>query len=400
MIRMYYQTDSNYVEDCLGVFVYDKTNSQLIQPQPYLIKKSSLTEHPFFEFQNSSNATDYRFIIHNVCTSSTAFNVYFDDVQIGPKTSSKNSTITDWVSYTPTGTWVTNTSYVGKYRVNGDSIDIDITVMTSGVPDVGALVINLPVGLTIDVSKFSDTSLSNYNLLGSTSLFDAGATGSYTSSVLGIQSTTSVIPTYDRGDMGLSNINYNLPFNFGAGDRVRIRAFGIPIVGRSSGTQIADIYTGRKVAFSAPMGSGNHTSSGSSQTVTSWGTTAIDDVSGWDSGTGTYTFKASGTYRIDVLGAFNANATGYRYWNIRVNNTTNYSVGYSSGSTNLITSGSLTLNFNAGDTLVLQAFQNSGGNLAYSTEGRLSISRLDSPNQILASEKVVDIFESNSGVLS
>jgi hypothetical protein len=69
--------------------------------------------------------------------------------------------LTDWIPYTPTGTWTTNTVYVGRWRRVGDSAEIQINVNISGNPDNTQLIINLPSGLVIDTSKQSSDALNS-----------------------------------------------------------------------------------------------------------------------------------------------------------------------------------------------------------------------------------------------
>lgn len=71
-----------------------------------------------------------------------------------------NSTSTSgsWVSYTPTGTWNTNTTYGGVYRAIGDQLQCKVTLGFSGAPNAINLFFSqseaLPSGYTIDTTKF------------------------------------------------------------------------------------------------------------------------------------------------------------------------------------------------------------------------------------------------------
>jgi hypothetical protein len=61
----------------------------------------------------------------------------------------------EWKAYTPTGTWTTNVTYTGYYRVVGDTLEQMVTVTMSGVPGPAVpLQINLALGSSINASKF------------------------------------------------------------------------------------------------------------------------------------------------------------------------------------------------------------------------------------------------------
>lgn len=74
-----------------------------------------------------------------------------------------------------------------------------------------------------------------------------------------------------------------------------------------------------------------------------------------------------GLYRVSAVISYAANATGYRVLNFRVNNTTDYNVTVldTNATASLATtmSGSRSMVLAAGDYVVVQAYQNSGGAL-------------------------------------
>lgn len=81
--------------------------------------------------------------------------------------------ITDWVSFTPTGGYTTNTTYTGWWRRDGDTIYVQVTMSFAGAPNNVDPNINLPTGATIDTSKMTATG-ANLNL-GSVSYYDDSA---------------------------------------------------------------------------------------------------------------------------------------------------------------------------------------------------------------------------------
>ena len=65
--------------------------------------------------------------------------------------------MTDWVSWTPTGSWNTNVTYTGRWRRVGDSAEYYVKVVTSGAPNSTGLTINLPSGHVIDTTRFASS---------------------------------------------------------------------------------------------------------------------------------------------------------------------------------------------------------------------------------------------------
>lgn len=53
-------------------------------------------------------------------------------------------TKTDWVSFTPTGSWTANTTYTGRWRRDGDNFIAQIWIVLTGAPTATNLNIDLP----------------------------------------------------------------------------------------------------------------------------------------------------------------------------------------------------------------------------------------------------------------
>jgi hypothetical protein len=108
----------------------------------------------------------------------TAIN--FASVSVGPKSTPQGAVVGDWVSFTPTGSWSTNTTYTGRYRRVGDSIDIRYFIALSGTPTAASLSVNMPTGFTIDSTKYPGN---NRNTVGRVLYYDNG--GASTGQLLG-----------------------------------------------------------------------------------------------------------------------------------------------------------------------------------------------------------------------
>lgn len=138
---------------------------------------------------------------------------------------------TAWASYTPTGTWSTNTTYTGKWRRQGDSIQVQVLVTLSGAPDATALAFDIPSGYTIDTGKIVSTSGDSFTW-GNGQILDSGTSG-YTMSTIGYSDTntmtvrcSSVAGTYDQ-TVFVTNL---VPFTFASGDEIGA-FFEVPISG-------------------------------------------------------------------------------------------------------------------------------------------------------------------------
>jgi len=77
----------NTVNSDLIVYLYDVTNSVLIEPSTLVIDGAVISSKLKFRssFQTSSNSTSYRLILHVATTSASAYTVKIDDVVVGPQ---------------------------------------------------------------------------------------------------------------------------------------------------------------------------------------------------------------------------------------------------------------------------------------------------------------------------
>ncbi len=62
-----------------------------------------------------------------------------------------SGSVTNWTTFTPTGSWNTNVAYTGYKRVVGDCAEIMFRVITSGTPNSVQLAFDPPAGMTPDV---------------------------------------------------------------------------------------------------------------------------------------------------------------------------------------------------------------------------------------------------------
>lgn len=135
------------------------------------------------------------------------------------------------------------------------------------------------------------------------------------------------------------------------------------------------------VAMRARKNSGSQTTSASFQTVTSWDEVSFDTHSAFNETTGVFTAPIAGFYDVRCTLSYDPNATGNR--GLQIVHEGSASIvgaavpGIASDSTGATASG--LVKCVAGDEITIQAFQNSGGSLAYVTSleyNTLSINRV------------------------
>jgi hypothetical protein len=114
-------TDSDVI-----VYIYDVDNNALIEPAGRLLEPAITGQTYRYRgtFQPSATGLNYRLIFHIATTSASAYTLAFDNIDVGPQVVSNGAVITDWQSFTPTGGFTTNTTYTGRFRRVGDSVEL------------------------------------------------------------------------------------------------------------------------------------------------------------------------------------------------------------------------------------------------------------------------------------
>jgi hypothetical protein len=223
-----------YTDDAVRVWIYDTTNNALIACTPYLLKNHSLAAEKFgFEFQTASNSTTYRLIFHVAATDTNAYTLKFDHIVVGPQAKLYGSPVTDWVSFTPTGSWTTNTTYTGRWRRVGDDLEAQYYVTLAGAPTAAALTLNLPSGLSMDTNKMADLGNQRSDW-GKARATNGGSTWHAIHPIY--NSATSVLLRHDvsaGGTFDDSSVANNSPYTFASGGSVFLQ-LKVPILGWSS----------------------------------------------------------------------------------------------------------------------------------------------------------------------
>jgi hypothetical protein len=381
-----------YADDDLQFWIYDVTNSALIQPAPFKLKNSGIVERFAFEFQTSSSSTSYRLIGHVATSTATAYTIRFDNWNCGPQAKLYGSAITDWVTtWTPTGTLTTNVTYTGKWRRVGDSIEIEGTIAFGGLNSQGVANIVLPNGLQIDTTKLTALATARA-VLGKARIYDSSTDQGYDATAV-LDSASGGI-RFSRGDTTAGSIcdtSANRPITFAINDTISFHAFA-PIVGWSSSQVMSSDADTRVVAASAP-----YTSAGGGTVPASFTNVPFTNVStthgNWANDQ--FTVLVPGWYSVDaqVEGTKTSFAAGdYIQVSIDLDST---ALAYDmhkalATATSLHPHVSHTFYANAGQIIKIKAKTNAA-TVVYAVSdvgNRFSISRIAGPAQIAASETV------------
>lgn len=295
-----------YATGDLTVYILplDGTNTTLIQPAGFQIQSitSGNKATHCATFQTTSDATSYRLIYHVATTSASAYSLRIDNVKVSPQVVAQGTPVTDWTSFTPTGSWTGAVSYAGRWRRVGDSMELDVTVTASGSPTGGSLTVNLPSGYSIDTTKITSSTADGY-YFGIARIVDSGSTG-YLASVLYESATALRLRSLDDGAVALqdsSRISPTVPMTWAASDTLQF-VVSLPISGWSSQTVTSDSADTRVCAARVyKTAQESFASSSTRQQLTMSG--VIRDTHGaW--GSNQYRVAVAGDYVIDVQAIF------------------------------------------------------------------------------------------------
>ena len=365
------------------VWVYDKDDTNLIQPAPYTLDGSGTF---YGVFQTHATSDDYRLILHISGTNASAWTLNIDNVQVGPQDKARSNAL--WPQY-----------------VHGT----DITLTTSGL-----------TGVTFDrgVVIPYQTSGGTWRMKGNIALDHDGSTDHN----LVFPSTTTMKTGYNQAcsSVGSSNkqkraqavsgTNY-ISLSFDSAVTFSSVSFDVeldskptwatketPLISADADTRVVAM----EARDDAPATAG---------AITSWTNLEFNDPSindthsSYNSTTGSYTIPVSGWYsvtgnvRIDDVGTASAGeyvAMAIAVDTSKVRERYVYSGG---GESSLYANITAVLKLDAGQVVNWQVRSNLGS-ASFSTalnQNFKSIHRLSGPSQIAASEVVAARYTSNTG---
>ena len=166
--------------------------------------------------------------------------IYIDDVSIGFGDRVRGPNVSGWESFTPTGSWVTNTTYTGMRKRNTDTTDYQIKISVSGAPTSAALTLTLPDA--IETSKLPSAVDSTASVLpgSAVGIRDTG-TNSYSGQVVFRDASTVAVHWLDDAASGVvvgGAVTQASPFTFAAGDQIFV-SFSVPTANQSASAYLS-----------------------------------------------------------------------------------------------------------------------------------------------------------------
>lgn len=388
-----YSGGSATTDSDLEVYVYDVDAAQIIQPAGFKLDGGVAGNIYDFNatFQSSLTSSNYRLLIHHATTSAVAFTLKLEIAKIGVQNKSQGPPVTDWTSYTPTGLLTSNTTYSGKWRRVGDSMEVQARMAFSGAANAAAATLDIPSGFTIDTSKIN-TATSDIGNFGIAYGYDSGL--GHAAGIMYVDSNT----VSAMGDDGVGGWSNTLPFTVGAGDYYEFN-FTVPIVGWGSTVTMSDNADTRVVAMRAGAASGNTTTS---QATLVFANKLVDTHGAYNNSTGVYTCPVSGIYEVKATLASSNNISSSQYMAIIIiKNGSNIKQNYLFGSgvsQNHYNNVHDLVSCNAGDLLRIDSVASvSMVNNNSNVTDTFSVQRISGPSQIAASESVSARYKTAAG---
>ena len=216
---------ANYVAGDMVVYIYDVTNSTLITPTATSLPKAKRAIS--IAFDQSGTGASYRLIFHVATTNASAYDIFVDDVLVGPDFPGQGAVVGEWQSYTPTWSNVTiggsSTAY-GTWRRVGSNMEIRAGFILGGSDDVtGVIELSIPAGYTIDTSKLN-TSI-QYNSVGVVE----GLDGAIFSGGIAVWAPALTGIRFLAGGAGGNYWNATAPTNWSAGNSSLSTWITVPI---------------------------------------------------------------------------------------------------------------------------------------------------------------------------
>lgn len=401
----YLINSGTYADNDLVLYVYDITNSQMIQTVGFEVKNvvSGLPATKLFSFQTNTNSTSYRLIMHVASTSTAAYSIKMDNVFVGPQTNLTGSISTDPVQYTPNVTGLNNLSNEPCFwHREGKFMVCSGTIVGDGIPQ--SFSISLPPGHAID---YSVTGLDARNKVGEMTYVSGNGSSVFPTPGEGpwpmyYDSGDTTVPTRVFASRDLSGSSF-FPIQGNSIFAPSTRAsfiFKVPIKGWSSESAVIGGGEGRVVAASYKLTGGQTVTGTNTLDILNFSTLEKDTHGAVTTGSAwKFTAPVSGIYNINVsieLISSNYSNSGklraYVYKNGSPAAMISSYTTINAFSMSPIFSGATEIELKAGDYIDVRGFESSSGDSASvivdTVRNRVAISRISGPESIMAAEKI------------
>lgn len=388
-----------------AVYIYDQTAGAWLQPAGFLgMNQNSGVGIVSGTFQSSVvPGQQYRIAVIALRNTTSTSALQIDNIYVGSQTAPIGPVVTDWVSYTPTGTWVSGATYIGKYRRVGDSIQCSVKIAITGPVTATDLQISIPSGLTIDSAKMASGDFLQ-------SVFGTGhgfrsTGGTHYNFQIGLASSTLLFFTYQNQlTSQVVSISNTAPFTWANGDIIHA-TFMVPVTGFSSNVQLSNDTDTRVVDLKVNNAisitpSGTIGTSFSTATNINFNATPVKDShAGYSAGV--YTIPVSGDYFISArVEMSHTSSTGtFVGLSVGVNNVERMTQAIKPALSNAypFVSGLVT-GLVAGDQIAIRLFGDSSAKaFVTSVVNDFTVHRLSGPSVVAASETVAARYNQSSG---
>jgi microcystin-dependent protein len=414
-----------YITGNIAVYVIDTVNGTVIQPSGYqVINVGANSRHTGCVFQTAVNSNSYKVCWHITTTSTTAFQLQFDNIFCGPQvvpTGTKRGPIGSVVylgsAVAPDGylaahgTAVSRTDYAKLFAVIGTTFGVGDGSTTFNLPDLQGIFIRGAGSQTISGQTFTGTlgTKQTDQFQGHWHQFRGGSSYNLGSSAPYIFGPASGTPPVTD-----ANANYTNSLNSAVRDAGSDGTNGTPRTGTQThpaniglnayicfdeGTVITSDNAATRVVAASILGNPNSTITASYSDVT-WaaGSMTIDTHGAFTRTTGSFLVPVPGYYKCSAnfeLSRASGSPTQYGVSAIKnVTKSQTIPLGrdswVSSGSEGIGFSGSALIYADAGDTLRFQvASQGTGPAWSAAVAGNfVSIEQVQGPAQIQAATVV------------
>lgn len=276
------------VESDVIWYIYDVTNSQLIEPSNIKMfsNNSSIADKFEATFQTSATGASYRLIAHIQSTSALAYELKVDNVTVSPQSYVFGTPVTDLINtFTPTigglGTGGVSTASI-KWGRHGDLLVGRLTWTKDGSAGSGASTVTMTLPFTVDSTKVNGTGDvvgNGYSSNGT--VFQARLNGVYNQINL-IRADTSA--TLTGSDVG-ANRAYYIDLIF-------------PVSGWSSSVQTSDNADTRITTARVTAAGSTSIAGAAVPTKMVFGTIVYDTHGAYSTGNSRFIAPTSGFYKI------------------------------------------------------------------------------------------------------
>jgi hypothetical protein len=407
-----YKTSVNFADGDIRIYIYDVDNGNVIELTQRDLFAVSTNGNYIGEFQ-ATNADDYRLIWHVSSTNASAYDVFIDNVQVGPRELAKGTIKTYLGSYTPSVTASVSPTKgtvvydLAHYWRDGDMLEVHYYYQQSvaGTAGTGTYEYSFPPGLSVDSNKtqvINTTVLDPTNGLYSSAQIFATDIGNVEGFVQLTDTNTFAIG-FSNETTAPQLINQSGNADFGNTQLFIQASFRVPIQGWDTNATLSSDFGNRTIATKAYRSAAlTHTSSGSYQKVP---LDAVDfDTSGaWSSVNGRIDILESGQYSVDgSINIATISDTAAVQCAIYINGVVQaFGTFSASGVTTVqVSQCSSIFDLNKGDYVELFGFQNDSASEAYNvgatTQNYLTVHKIQSPQTLLGAEKVAVRYTASS----